>query len=61
MAAGFGSSPQAIGETLTWRQMQHFAAVLQRQQRHKQADTIQAIALGFGAKDLPKILYELRA
>jgi hypothetical protein len=61
MSAGFGSSPQVIGKKLTWRQIQHFAGVLRRQQRHKHADMIQAVALGMGAKDLSKVLRELRA
>jgi hypothetical protein len=61
MSAGFGNSPQTIGNTLTWRQMQHFADALHRQKRREQADRIQGIALAVGAKDLPKILRELRA
>jgi len=60
MSAGFGNSPQMIGENLTWRQIQHFAAVLLRQQRNQQADMIQSIALAMGAKDLPAVLRGLR-
>jgi len=60
MAAGFGDGPQSIGQKLTWRQIQHFAAVLHRQQRLNQADTIQAIALAIGGKDLQKLLHTLR-
>jgi len=60
MSAGFGSCPQTIGQQLTWRQMQHFAAALHRRKRLERADNIQGIALAVGAKDLPKILRELR-
>jgi len=61
MAAGFGSSPEAIGNALTWRQMQHFAAVSQRRKQLDHADQIEAIAMGMGAKDLQKLLRQLRA
>jgi hypothetical protein len=61
MSAGFGSSPQMIGENFTWRQIQHFAEELQRQQRHKQADMIQGIAMAVGAKDLASLLRKMRA
>jgi len=40
--------------------MQHFAAALHRRKRLERADNIQGIALAVGAKDLPKILRELR-
>jgi hypothetical protein len=60
MSAGFGSCPQTIGQKLTWRQMQHFAAALHRRKRLERADNMQSIAVAMGAKDLPAVLRELR-
>lgn len=59
--AGFGIDHHDISSRLTWRQMQHYAKVLHRRERLQQADHIQAISLGFGGKDLPALLRELRA
>jgi len=61
ISAGFGTDHHDIAARLTWRQINHYAAVLVRRARHQQADTIQAMALAFGGKDLPQILREMRA
>jgi hypothetical protein len=61
IGAGFGHDQHEIGERLTCRQIERYYRLLQRRRRHAQADMIEAMAAGFGAKNLGKLLKSLRA
>jgi hypothetical protein len=58
--AGFGRSPADIARTLTWRQFVIFNRALERQRRTRLADHIEGTALAFGAKNIKKVIEDLR-
>lgn len=59
-ANGLGSSHQQIAEQYTYRQIMHFANVIQKRALRDRADAIENIAMAMGAKDLPALLKDLR-
>ncbi len=60
IGAGFGRNHRDIADQFTWRQIERYFGLIQTQRRHARADLIEAVAAGFGAKDLPKLLRQLR-
>jgi uncharacterized membrane protein YccC len=60
VGAGFGRDQHDLGERFTWRQLERYFGLIQRARRRARADLTEAVAMGFGGKDLAGYLRRLR-